>query len=258
MELESALARLRAVEAPAGIRPAVLRRTGLADEYFGLMTPSIGQAYVAYNERGISAVNVAASPADFEAHFREDFGRTVVPADEPPARLQSAVREWLAGDRRHKLAFDLRGLTDFERAVLLKALEIPYGQIRPYGWIAREIGHPKAVRAVGTALAHNPIPLLIPCHRVVRSDGQLGHYSLIADDTKRVVLASEGLEVDRLVKLARRGTRYFGSDTTHIFCFPTCRYGKRMQPRHQVMFNSEAQARAAGYRPCKVCRPAAA
>lgn len=257
MVLETALAQLRAVEAPASVRRGVLRRTGLADEYFRLPTSSIGEAYVAYNERGISAVNVAASPEAFEDRFRADFGRAVVPADTPPANLERTVREWLAGDRRHQLHFDLRGLTDFERAVLLKALEIPYGQMRPYGWIAREIGHPKAVRAVGTALAHNPIPLLIPCHRVVRSDGQLGHYSLIADDTKRVVLASEGLEVDRLVALAKAGTRYFGSDTTHIFCFPTCRYGKRMQPRHLVMFNSEAQARAAGYRPCKVCRPAA-
>ena len=53
----------------------------------------------------------------------------------------------------------------------MKALEIPRGEVRPYGWIAAEIGRPKAVRAVGTALGHNPIPLIVPCHRVVRSDG---------------------------------------------------------------------------------------
>src|SRR5581483_6159054 len=160
--------------------------------------------------------------------------------------LVTTVQEWLRGDHRHKLQFDLRGLTDFERSVLTKALEIPYGQIRPYGWIAREIGHPLAVRAVGTALAHNPIPLLIPCHRVVRSDGQLGRYSLISDDTKRLILSAEGLPVDDLLDLAKSGIRLFGSNTTHIFCFPTCRYGKRMMPKHLVKFAYEAQARAAG------------
>jgi O-6-methylguanine DNA methyltransferase len=177
---------------------------------------------------------------------------------DPPAALVRTLREWLAGDRHHKLHFDLRQLTEFERAVLLKALDIPHGQVRPYGWIAREIGHPKAVRAVGTALAHNPIPLFIPCHRVVRSDGQLGHYSLIADDAKARVLAAEGVEVEPLLALAKSGVRYVGSDTTHIFCFPTCRYNKRLTAQHQVRFPSEAAARAKGYRPCKVCRPAAA
>ena len=72
----------------------------------------------------------------------------------------------------------------------MKALEIPRGEVRPYGWIAAEIGRPKAVRAVGTALGHNPVPLIVPCHRVVRSDGMIGQYSLggpqqQADDPRR-------------------------------------------------------------------------
>ena len=66
---------------------------------------------------------------------------------------------------------------EFERAVLEKALEIPRGEVRPYSWIASEIGRPKAVRAVGSALAHNPVPLVMPCHRVVRADGMIGQYS---------------------------------------------------------------------------------
>ena len=113
------------------------------------------------------------------------------------------------------------------------------------------------MRAVGTALGHNPIPLFIPCHRVVRSDGRLGQYSLIGPEAKRRVLEAEGVQVNTLEALADEGIRYFGSDTTHIFCFPTCRYNKRLTKQHRVTFGSEAQARAAGYRPCKVCRPAA-
>ena len=62
--------------------------------------------------------------------------------------------------------------------MLTKTLEIPSGEVRPYGWVAREIGRPKAVRAVGSALGRNPVPVLIPCHRVVRSDGHVGNYGL--------------------------------------------------------------------------------
>jgi len=92
---------------------------------------------------------------------------------------------------------------------------------------------------------------------VVRSDGRLGQYSLIGPDAKRVVLEAEGVQLGQLEELAQTGVRYFGSDTTHIFCFPTCRYNKRLTERHRVSFGSEAQAGAAGYRPCKVCKPAA-
>ena len=93
---------------------------------------------------------------------------------------------------------DLRGHTDFERDVWAKALEIPTGEVRPYGWIAGEIGRPKAVRAVGTALGHNPVPLIVPCHRVVRSDGTIGQYSLGGPANKRTILRAEGLDPDGL------------------------------------------------------------
>jgi O-6-methylguanine DNA methyltransferase len=177
--------------------------------------------------------------------------------------LARALPAWLArglnraprGEGKGELRFDLRGLSEFERAVLLKALEIPRGEVRSYSWIAREIGRPKAVRAVGTVLARNPIPLFIPCHRVVRSDGHLGRYSLIGDDAKRTILAAEGIDPDALEMLASQGVRYFGSNTTHIFCFPTCRHARRTTTPHLRHFHSEAEALAAGYRPCKVCRP---
>jgi O-6-methylguanine DNA methyltransferase len=68
-------------------------------------------------------------------------------------------------------------LTDFELAVLKAALQIPFGETRTYAWIARHIGKPKAVRAVGSALRKNPWPIIIPCHRVIKSDGSLGKYA---------------------------------------------------------------------------------
>lgn len=243
---------LREVEAP-DLRPAVLPELDLADRYGTIHTP-LGPMYVAYNARGISAVDRAGDPAEFERAFRLRFRRPVFAVDRLPEGLLRAATERLQG--RGMPQFDLRGLSEFEQAVLRKALEIPRGEIRPYSWIAREIGRPRAVRAVGTALAHNPIPLLIPCHRVVRLDGRIGNYGLGGPEKKRAILSAEGIDVDEIEALAREGIRFIGSDTTHVYCHPTCHNARRITPAHRQRFHTIEQAERAGYRACKVCRPA--
>ena len=130
--------------------------------------------------------------------------------------------------------------------------------MRPYGWVAREIGHPAAVRAVGTALANNPIPYFIPCHRVVRSDGVIGNYGGGGPEAKKNILSLEGVQLARLQRLAQSGYRYEGIKSTKIFCFPTCYHGRHAREENFVFFHDETEARAAGYRPCKDCRPAVA
>lgn len=82
-------------------------------------------------------------------------------------------------------------LTPFEWQVLKVTLTIPIGETRSYAWVARQIGKPKAVRAVGQALRKNPYPLIIPCHRVVRSDGTLGGYAGKMSGKKAKLLAME-------------------------------------------------------------------
>lgn len=236
--------------APEGLVAHALALAGMEDEYF-VVESALGPVYVGRGARGVKAVMRAESDAAFIAEYVRRYARRIM-RGEAPRELAAAVRE----GRRARVELDLAGLTEFERAVLLKALEIPRGEVRPYGWIAREIGHPRAVRAVGTALAHNPVPLLIPCHRVVKSDGHLGQYSLGGNEAKRVVLAAEGAALEELEALARRGVRYIGSDTTHSFCLPSCRFARRIAPAHRVEWASAAQAQAAGYHPCNVCRPA--
>lgn len=76
-----------------------------------------------------------------------------------------------------KRKMSLMGFTDFQLRVFEETLKIPFGEVRSYGWIASSLGSPAAARAVGSALSKNPYPLLIPCHRVVKSDGALGRYS---------------------------------------------------------------------------------
>ena len=254
--IETALTDL-AVPAPGRLRPAVLAEVGLADLYARIDSP-IGQLFVAWNGIGVSLVDEATDEAAFVARHREQTLRPAYPADALPARLARAIGRRLAGDRRVRIDLDLRGHSPFERDVWLKALEIPHGEVRPYGWIANEIGRPRAVRAVGTALGHNPVPLIVPCHRVVRSDGTIGQYSLGGPHNKRAILAAEGADPDELESLARSGVRYFGSDTTRIYFMPTCRDARRVTERHLVRFPSAGAASAAGYRPCRHCRPLSA
>ncbi|MBA3235744.1 MAG: methylated-DNA--[protein]-cysteine S-methyltransferase [Chloroflexi bacterium] len=251
--LESALAGLR-VTAPASLRPAVMVEIGQADRYARIESP-IGPLIVAWNGLGVSAVEASVEDALFMATHHARTGRETVLAAAVPDALASAIGRRLSGDRRVRIDLDLRGHTRFERDVWAKALEIPRGEVRPYGWIAAEIGRPRAVRAVGTALGHNPVPLIVPCHRVVRSDGSIGQYSLGGPANKRTILAAEGLDPDRLETGARAGVRYVGSKTTRVVCFPTCHAAKRIKSVHQVPFRSLGQAATAGYHPCRLCRP---
>jgi len=177
------------VKAPSSVLEGVLNEVGLGDQYAELATP-LGPVFVAWNRLGVSAVMKTATALEFEDRFKARFARSPRPAPEgAPATL---------GDR-----FDLRSVTEFERAVLLKAREIPRGEVRTYAWIADQIGHPAAVRAVGSALRKNPVPVLIPCHRVVRSDGHIGEYALGGSANKRAILAAEGVHDDSI----RRHTR---------------------------------------------------
>src|SRR6266550_5549466 len=248
------LKRLGDVRAPAGFSDRVLAQVGIADSYAKFETV-LGPVYVAWNQLGVSAAMRSKSAAEFEAWFRKEVGRQLV-RFEPPRDLAAKIEDQLEGKRR--MRFDLRGLTPFSQDVLRKTLEIPRGQVRPYGWIAREIGHPAAVRAVGTALANNPIPYFIPCHRVVRTDGMIGNYGGGGPEAKKNILTLEGVQLKRLEKLAHSGLRYEGVRSTKIFCFPTCFHGRRVREENFVFFHDESEARAAGYRPCKDCRPAAA
>jgi len=108
----------------------------------------------------------------------------LVQASPPPAAAACAaqaereIREYLAGNRREfTVPLDLRGVSAFERSVLLAERRVPYGRTITYGELAERIGRPGAARAVGGALARNPVPLLVPCHRTVAAGGRLGGFS---------------------------------------------------------------------------------
>lgn len=215
---------------------------------------AVSDLYVAFTDRGVTYIRTAGSVRDeheFAESFREEFGMPLRPATRPPTGLTAAVRLRTTG---RDVPVDLRNLSEFERDVLTAARRIPRGQTRPYSWIAHEIGRPRAVRAVGTALGNNPVPVLIPCHRVVRSDGNLGEY-VFGGALKEELLRAEQVNVDEVRDLARTKVFFVGSDTTHIVCFPTCTQARRIAPAHRRGFPSVKAATLAGYRPCQRCRP---
>ncbi len=251
------LAALGRTPAPDGLLVEVLTQTGTGYWYAQAPSP-LGPVLIGHGPHGIAGIRLAADGAEaFEAWFRAERGVVVRPEPVLPEEILAAFEAGLAG-RRRAVRLDLAGRSNFQRSVLHAAGTIPRGQVRSYGWVAREIGHPAAVRAVGTALARNPIPLVVPCHRVVPSDLQLGRYSCGGPEQKRQALLFEGLDVDRLERLAGAGVRFLGSDSTHVFCTPSCADAVRITPRHEVRFRSAAEALSAGYTPCRHCRPVGA
>jgi O-6-methylguanine DNA methyltransferase len=232
-----------ATDAPDGLIDRVAAR-------WTRVAAPIGDVYVASTDQGVAYLRAGQDEDEFATSFRRRFGRPLLPADRPPAGLLAALN-----GRAERLRLDLRGLSAFEESVLRATMTIPRGEIRPYSWVAREIGNPRAVRAVGTALGHNPVPLLIPCHRVVRADGALGQY-VFGARVKEHLLRGESVNVDEVHTLAERGVYYVGSDTTGIFCLPSCHDARRITPEHRHDFRTVGLAVTAGYRPCGHCRPA--
>jgi methylated-DNA-[protein]-cysteine S-methyltransferase len=216
----------------------------------------IGEVFVAWTDVGICAVDAyrfGREPEAFVEGVRERLGRPVLPADALPAGVAAAAQS----GRATQLRFDLSGLTPFEVDVLEATRRIPVGEIRPYAWVAAEIGRPKAVRAVGSALGRNPVPILIPCHRVTRSDGAVGNYGG-GPEMKEELLRLERVNLDEVIELARHGVHFVGNSSTKVVCFPSCSGIRRSKSAHRVGFGSVEEAAGSGYRPCRHCRPALA
>lgn len=166
----------------------------IAEIHCALFTTPIGMIWIAYHDTAVVMVERDYTIDQFFKTVAMHFDQIPTHDQSPPAWLVDAVQqEFIQRIDAPDWIFDLDGMTPFEQAVLFKTRQIPRGETRPYSWVAREIGHPGASRAVGTALSKNPIPLIIPCHRVVRAGGDLGFYSGgKGTATKRELLEYEG------------------------------------------------------------------
>lgn len=150
---------------------------------------SYGVGLVTATEAGICGVALPSPDAE---------PRSVTSHSSPLNRNAAALLErYFNGERVSfaTLAVDLQGMTSFHQHVLRLAMQIPYGQLVSYGWLAQQAGYPRAARAVGGAMAANPIPIIIPCHRVVAISGALTGYSGPGGIAmKKILLTLEGVE----------------------------------------------------------------
>lgn len=142
-----------------------------------LQNSPLGDLWIASTDYGLAAIEWSQNEADFFAYLIKRFKR---PVELDPEKVTQAVQqldEYLRGTRKaFHLPIDWSLLRPFQIQVLQIVYNIPYGQTRTYGDIAYDIGNPRAARAVGRANATNPMPLVIPCHRVIGADGKLHGY----------------------------------------------------------------------------------
>ncbi|HNB52747.1 MAG TPA: methylated-DNA--[protein]-cysteine S-methyltransferase [Anaerolineales bacterium] len=198
-QLETALHRLYANPDPVAVTHAqnalahTLAGARLTLYYDRIPDTPIGTVYLVANERGLVSVDFGVSEAQFFAQIQKNFGVTPEYAPELLSHHASRIQDYLLGKRTTlDLPYDISSLTPFQQQVLHAALQIPRGQVYTYADIARKIGNPNAVRAVGQALGRNPVPIVIPCHRVVAANGMGGYSGGGGLATKRKLLVLEG------------------------------------------------------------------
>jgi O-6-methylguanine DNA methyltransferase len=216
----------------------------------------VDDVWVAFAGGRIRMISADPSADALRARYAKRFGRVLEEAP-VPAALRRQVTAALSGEGVDTPKVDFDEASDLEHDVLRMLTRIPRGQVRTYAWVARQVGRPRAVRAVANVIARNDVPFLVPCHRVVPSAGGIGNYAF-GSGMKRDLLEREGVDVEELERLAREHVRYVGSRTTHIFCFPTCRDANRIRETNRVMFRDADDALENGYRPCRSCQPVAA
>jgi O-6-methylguanine DNA methyltransferase len=152
----------------------------------------LGRLYVAFRHSGITAVALDRGEGDEAviAKLQRRLGRGLIPS-QAPQWVVDTVNRFFRTHRSDLEKVDISELTPFEQSALKAAAEIPPGEVRSYRWIAEKLGQPAAVRAVGRAMARNPVPLLYPCHRVVDSSGALHQYAY-GVEVKARILELEG------------------------------------------------------------------
>ena len=139
-------------------------------------TSLLGKVFVASTERGVCMVDFLKSEKTFLKRLREKFSGKLIRDDQKNRNVLNQLRKYLKGDlKRFDCKLDLKG-TSFQKKVWTALSRIPYGQTRSYKEVAQAISHPKAFRAVGNSNGQNSIPLIIPCHRVIESNGGLGGF----------------------------------------------------------------------------------
>jgi methylated-DNA-[protein]-cysteine S-methyltransferase len=229
---------------------AIIRRPEVA---IGAFASPLGRLLIAEGPRGLVMVHYmdgGGAQERIEALRRKFDPIKDARAVEPVVREIRGLLNGNAAALTRKVDLSLVD-SPFRRDVLKRLCEVPRGAVVSYQALAAATGAPNAQRAIGTTMATNPIPVYVPCHRVVKSDGTVGNYGG-GPSIKIKLLRAEGFAIDSHNRL----TAVWGHRDTKIFCRPECSAAQRANRLKQVMFADSARAQQAGMRPCKLCQPA--
>jgi O-6-methylguanine DNA methyltransferase len=266
--IERAVGAWRDVPAPAevaaGARARLEARLGELKRRivtYRIFPSPLGNILIAASEQGVSLVEYLGRAKSL-AHSRLGHLHGVEPIEDGQdlEGLHRELMEYLAGRRdRFGWTLDLRLVrSEFHRTVLKATSEIPYGALMSYSGVACEVGRPAAMRAVAQALRWNPLPIVIPCHRVVGASGDLVGYAGDKLTLKERLLSTEGIHVEHAHATAHVNPRamYVGEPNDRWYCLPTC--SSLESPAHLrrlVFFSTQQRAEGSGREPCTTCRP---
>ena len=174
------------------------KREGLATVGYDVLASPLGPLWVAIGPKGVTTIHDGDAPSESELRrLVRVYGPGIVPDHRRSSALARELDQYFSGRRKaFDLDVDLSGLTPFQSRVLAATARIPFGEVSTYGAVAKRAGNAKASRAAGGALNSNPIPIVVPCHRVVGSTGALVGYAGGLEVKKRL-LAIEGADVSR-------------------------------------------------------------
>ena len=267
-EIEGVVGALRG--APAAAESVARARQGLESRLadlksrlvsYRVFSSPLGRILIARSEHGVSLVEYLDGGVDLStSRLRRIAG---VELQEDGAEIETLYRElmeYLRGDRtRLEWPLDLRlARSDFHRSVLRATAAIPYGAVTSYAGIAAEIGKPAATRAVAQALRWNPLPIVVPCHRIIGTSGALTGYSGNKVGLKQQLLAVEGIQAVGTrndSRVARNMLYHYDRNDQHEYCLPTCGDIARRPIGPVTLLASRELAGAMGLVPCSACRP---
>jgi methylated-DNA-[protein]-cysteine S-methyltransferase len=227
---------------------------------YGIFASPLGRVLIGTTDEGVVLVDYLTSAVRGDGSRL--WRRRDVEATEDGMELEPLYRQLLQylDGHRQRLGWplDLRLIgSRFHRQVLQATTELPYGAVTSYASIARQLGNPAAGRAVAQALRANPLPIALPCHRVVGSGGNLTGYAGNNLALKARLLTLEGVPLaqERGEPCVRRSAMYVQAGRADTYCLPTCGALPSLTLAGLTLYASREGAEACGLRPCRACRP---
>lgn len=228
--------------------------------FYRILPSPLGNILIARSEQGVSLLEYLEDRSTLKtSRLSRLAGSEAVEDGGEMEALHEELLEYLDGKRtRLDWALDLRlARSDFHRAVLQATAKIPYGAVVSYTGLAWQVGRPVAVRAVAQALRWNPLPIVVPCHRIVGASGSLSGYAGNRVDLKQRLLAGEGVPTMKM-----RRDRHISRDAMYLqcpgddaYCLPSCPSLSSVASARLTLFGSCERAEAVGLAPCDACRP---